>query len=290
MPRPTANLQKHRANKRGNINTTLFNFLENLLVFRTSAELSVPAESGVSFRVSRQEGEAGICLLIHVDNQLFPVVDADVPRPDYLAIYLHGNGCICTIIEMKGKDSKNLKHGLEQIKSLADKLKTEFADHLPARFRLTIQGILLCQANAQVPNPLIQKMANDGLTIFPAQCDSRAELYPYISQKNDLKARFENEPRRTAPQRPIEEMMSRNTLYKRLPDKLTEARPGAGAGTGLHINFVLSDADEYATLITRDKKCVFIVKEQGDEHQQRLLQDITASGLGRKFGVERMPE
>ena len=259
-------------------------------MFRTLEELSVPAESSVKFRISRKEEEPGICLLIHVDDQMFPIVDADIPRPDYLALYLHGDGCICTIIEMKSRDSKNLKHGLEQIKSLADILKAEFADHLPARFRLIIQGILLCQVNAQVPNALIQKMAKDGLTIFPAQCDSRAELYPYISQKNELKTRFENEPRRSAPQRPIEEMMSRNTLYKRLPDKLTEARPGAGAGTGLHINFALSDADEYAALITRGRKCVFFVKEQGDTHQQRLLQDISANGLENKFDVEPMPE
>jgi hypothetical protein len=296
VPRQHASLQKHRANKNGNINTTLFNFLENLLVFRTMEELSVPAESSVKFRISRQEGEPGICLLIHADNQMFPIIEADVPRPDYLAIYLHGNGCICTIIEMKSKDSKNLKHGLEQIKSLADKLKSEFAEHLPPRFELKIQGILLCQVNAQVPNPIISKMAKQGLTIFPAQCSNRAELYPYISKLNGLVdyfqgKPFENEPRRNiAAMGPIEEMLSCNTLNKRLPDKLTEARPGAGAGIGLHINFVLSDAGEYATLITRGRKCVFVVKEQGYEHQQRLLQDIVANGLEKKFDVERMPE
>ena len=198
MPRQPVNLQKHRANKDGKINTTLFNFLENLLVFRTLADLSVPPESSVKFRISRQEGEPGICLLIHVDDEMFPIVDADVPRPDYLALYLHGDGCICTIIEMKSTHSRELKHGLEQIKSLADRLKNEFTEHLPPRFKLSIQGILLCQTNAQVPSSLIQKMANDGLTIFPAQCNSRAELYPYTSQKNDLKKRFENVPRSPA--------------------------------------------------------------------------------------------
>ncbi len=290
MPRQPASLQKLRANKDGNINTALFNLLENLLVFRTLEELSVPAESSVKFRISRQEGEPGICLLIHVDEQMFPVVEADVLRPDYLALYLHGDGCICTIIEMKSTDNKKLRHGLEQIKSLADRLKTEFEEHLPARFRLTIQGILLCQVNAQVPNPLIQKMAKDGLTIYPAQCNSRAELYPCISQKNDLKKRFENVPRSPAPQGPVEEMMSRNTLSKRLSDNLSKARPGAGAGAGLHINFILSDTEEYATLMTRGRKCVFVVKEQGDEHQQKLLRDIAANGLENKFDVEPMPE
>jgi hypothetical protein len=290
VPRQPASLQKHRANKDGKLNWSLFNFLENLLVFRTLEHLSVEPESNVKFRISRQEGEPGICLLVHIDHEKFRIFEEGVLRPDYLAIYLHGDGCICTIIEMKSKDNKNLEHGLEQIKSLADRLKTEFAEHLPPRFRLVIQGILLCQPNAQVPNPLIQEMANDGLTIYPAQCSSRAELYPYISQKNDLKKRFENVPRSPAPQGPVEEMMSRNTLNKRLPDKLTEARPGTGAGTGLHINFVLSDADEYATLITRGKKCVFVVKERGDEHQQRLLQDIAANRLQSKFDVVPMPD
>jgi hypothetical protein len=290
VPRQPASLQKHRANKDGKLNWSLFNFLENLLVFRTLEHLSVEPESNVKFRISRQEGEPGICLLIHVDNQVFPVVEADVLRPDYLALYLHGDGCICTIIEMKSTDSKKLKHGLEQIKSLADRLKMEFKKHLPPRFKLSIQGILLCQANAQVPTPLIQEMANEGLTILPAQCSSRAELYPYISREHRLKDGFRNNLRHPTDQSPIEEMMSHSTLNKRLPDKLTEARPGTGAGTGLHINFVLSDADEYATLITRGKKCVFVVKERGDEHQQRLLQDIAANRLQSKFDVVPMPD
>ncbi len=288
MPRQPANLQKLRANKDGSIDTSQFNFLENLLVFRTLEKLSVPAESGVKFSLSRQEGEAGICLLIHIDNQRFPIFEADVPRPDYLALYLHGEGCICTIIEMKSRDNKKLEHGLEQIKSLADRLKAEFAEHLPPRFRLVVQGILLCQINAQVPGPKIQRMAKDGLTIFPAPCNDHAELYPYISRRNKLADRFENRPRRNpTATSPVERMMSRDTLSKRLPDKISAIRLDAGAG--LHINFALS-GNEYAALATRARKCVFFVKEQGDEHRQRLSADIIANGLEGKFDVEPMPE
>ncbi len=287
MPRQPASLQKHRANKDGSIDTSQFNFLENLLVFRTLEKLSVPAESGVKFSISRQEGEDGICLLIHIDNQRFPVFEADVPRPDYLALYLHGKGCLCTIIEMKSKDNKKLEHGLDQIKSLADRLKAEFKEHLPRGFDLKVQGILLCQINAQVPGPKIQKMAKNGLTIFPAQCNDRAELYSYISKENDLKSRFENKPCRNPIERgPTEQMMSCDTLSRRLSDKSLEMRQDKG----LHINFVLSEADDYAVLVTRAKKCVFFVKEQGDEHQQRLLRDIAANGLEDKFDVEPMPE
>ncbi len=219
---------------------------------------------------------------------MFPIFEADVPRPDYLAIYLHGKGCLCTIIEMKSKDNKKLEHGLDQIKSLADRLKTEFAKHLPPRFRLDIQGILLCHNNAQVPNLMIQKMAQGGLTIFPALCDNRAELYPYISRKNKLIDRFDNKPRRNPmPRGALEKMMSHDTLSKRFADKSAEGR--LKSGTGLCINFVLSE-DEYVALTTHAKKCVFFVKERGDTHQQTLAADIAANGLEGKFDVAPMPE
>ena len=130
-------------------------------------------------------------------------------------------------------------------------------------------------------------MAKDGLTIFPAQCNNRAELYPYISKENNLKSRFENKPRRSPVDRgPIEQMMSCDTLSKRLPDKSAEAR----RDTGLHINFVLSEANEYAALATRAKKCVFLIKGQGDEHRRRLEADVAVNGLQSKFTVEPILE
>jgi hypothetical protein len=285
---PASRLKRLRANKKGPVNLSLFNLLENLLVFRTMEQLSVPQESSVKFRISRQEGEPGICLLIHIDEK-FPLVEDGVPRPDYLAVYLHGNGCICTIIEMKSTAGKNLRHGLIQIKTLADRLKEEFREDLPPRFRLVIQGILLCQQNADVPNELIRQMAKDGLTILPAQFHHRAELYPYISQRNDLKTLFKSEARRPGNPSFIEGMMSQNTLNKRLPDELTRRRGSEGRGTGLHINFVLSDSDEYATLLTRGRKCVFVVSEQGDQYLRALTADIAANGLADKFDVEPMP-
>ena len=286
MLKQLANLQKLRANKDGNIDTSQFNFLENLLVFRTLEKMTVPAESGVKFSISRQAGEAGICLLIHVDHQRFPIVEANVLRPDYLALYFYGSGCLCTIIEMKSTDNKKLEHGLEQIKSLADRLKAEFKEHLPRGFELKVQGLLLCQINAQVPGPKIEKMAKEGLTIFPAQCNDRAELYPYISKTNDLKSRFVNKPcRNPAGRGPVEQMMSCDTLSRRLPDKSAKAQ----LETGLHINFALSE-DEYAVLATRAKKCVFFVKEHGEEHRRRLEADIAANGLQSKFDVEPLPE
>jgi len=291
----TPKLSKLRADKSGPINTALFNFLENLLVFRTMKELSVPAESGVVFRITRQKGETGICLLLHVDEQLFPIVEKDVPRPDYLALYLHGDGCLCTIIEMKSTAGKNLKHGLDQIKTFADRLQKEFREHLPRGFRLHVQGILLCPFNADVPRILIEKMAAGGLTILPAQYDHRAELFPYISKKNDLKKhdpkkeRYKHEARSPDTPSPVEKMMSQDTLRRRVPDELTKKRPGDGAGQGLHINFALSDT-EYAVLMTEGKRCVFVVCENSDTYLRKLQADIEAQGLEGKFAVLPMSE
>ena len=134
MPKQPENLQKHRASKDGKLNTSQFNFLENLLVFRTLEKLSVPGGKRCQIQYQSSRRGAWICLLIHIDNQRFPVVAANVPRPDYLALYFHGSGCICTIIEMKSRDNKKLEHGLEQIKSLADTLKNRICSSSASSF------------------------------------------------------------------------------------------------------------------------------------------------------------
>ena len=244
-------------------------------------ELVVPPESSVKFRISREETDEGICLLIHIDNQAYPLFEADEARPDYLAIYLHGSGCICTIIEMKSKANRNLKHGLEQIKALADKLKQEFRLHLPPQFKLDIQGILLCQYNADVPRVLIEKMSQQGLTILPAPCNSRAELFPYISQKNELDKGFKNNLRHPAEQSAVEALLSKSSLRVRIAET-AEISPKPS----LQISYALPERDEYATLTIRNKRCVFLVKEVGTLQTERLRQDIEKNGLQQKFLVE----
>ena len=271
-----------RADKTGRIDQGKFNFLENLLVFRTMEDLSVPPESSVSFRISREEHDEGVCLLIHIDNQAHPVFDADEARPDYLAVYLHGSGCICTIIEMKSKAGKNLKHGLEQIKTLADKLRHEFGECLPKRFDMHIQGIQLSQFNSEVPGETIAQMAAKGLTILPIQYSNRAELFPYISQRNTLKTRFTNNPRRPAQQGPLEHLLSRSSLSDRL------VSPQTMSEKGLCVSYVLSEEDEAATLIVRAKRCIFLINERTTTHADRIRQDIENNGLQEKFLVEAL--
>lgn len=279
-------LQELKADKKGDIDQNLFSFLENLLIFRTLEELTVPRESSVKFRITREKAEQGICLLIHIDNQAYPIFEAQESRPDYLAIYLHGDGCICTIIEMKSRAGKNLKHGLEQISVLADKLKQEFKRCLPRKFKLHIQGILLSQFNSEVPNELIIRMAQEGLTILSVQYSHRAELFPYISQKNIVisqkdtpRTKFVNIPRHPCRQNPIEQMMSCMSLRKRLTE------PQTAAEKNFCISYVLSNKYEFATLTVKKDRCVFLVTEEGTTHSELIKQDIEANGLQDKFEV-----
>lgn len=284
-PKPDSRL----ADKRGRINRELFNFLENLLIFRTMPELTVPPESSVKFRITRQASERGVCLLIHIDSQDDPIFESAEVRPDYLAIYLHGSGCICTIIEMKSKGSRDLKHGLMQIKALADRLRQEFRDCLPPRFRLHIQGVLLCQPNADVPGARMAQMAHEGLTIVPVQSAHRAELFPYISRLNTLpQTPFKDTPRSPDDPSPLEFMLSRCSLRVRLP--LLEAKAGTGTqrAAALHLCYAVPEPAGDVTWTTRGRHCVLLVRERGTALTESLRRDVEANGLTDKFLVESL--
>ena len=163
-----------------------------------------------------------------------------------------------------------------------DRLKREFGACLPRRFDMHVQGILLSQFNSEVPGQLIAQMAAKGLTILPIQYSNRAELFPYVSQLNTIKTRFVNNPRRPVPQSPIESMLSHSSLR----DRVIAAEEASGRS--LCISYLLSDQDEAAALIVRNKHCVFLIKEEGTTHAERLRQDIVANGLQEKFLVEAL--
>ena len=257
-------------------------------MFRTMPELTVPPESSVKFRITRQASERGVCLLIHIDSQDDPIFEAAESRPDYLAVYLHGGGCICTIIEMKSKGSRDLKHGLTQIKALADRLRREFRDCLPPRFRLHIQGVLLCQPNADVPSARMAQMAREGLTIVPVQSSHRAELFPYISRLNTLpQPRFKDEARSPDAPSPLESMLSRDSLRVRLPlsDMGGADVPRKAA---LHLCYAVSEPAGEVTWITRGRHCILLVREAGTALADGLRRDVERNGLGEKFLVEAL--
>ncbi len=252
-------------------------------------ELTVPPESSVKFHIRRQASERGVCLLIHIDSQDDPIFEAGEARPDYLAVYLYGDGCICTIIEMKSKGSRDLKHGLTQIKTLADRLRREFRDCLPPRFRLHIQGILLCQPNADVPSARMAQMAREGLTIVPVQSQHRAELFPYISRLNTLpQPLFKDDDRRKDDPSPLESMLSRDSLRVRL--SLSEADMGAAVPrqAALHVCYAVPEPLGEVTWTTRGRHCVLLVREMGTALTESLRGDVQRNELQDKFLVEAL--
>ena len=252
-------------------------------------ELTVPPESSVKFRITRQASERGICLLIHIDSQDDPIFEAEESRPDYLAIYLHGDGCICTIIEMKSKGERELKHGLMQIKALADRLRQEFRNCLPPRFRLHIQGVLLCQPNADVPSARMAQMACEGLTIVPVQSSHRAELFPYISRLNTLpQTPFKFESRSPDGPSPLESMLSRDSLRVRLPLSAADAGAASPRRAALHICYTVSKPPGEVTWTTRGRHCILLVREAGTALAESLRRDVERNGLDEKFWVETL--
>ena len=250
-------------------------------------ELTVPPESSVKFRITRQASERGVCLLIHIDSQDDPIFEAQEARPDYLAVYLHGSGCICTIIEMKSKGTRDLKHGLIQIKTLAERLRQEFRDCLPPRFRLHIQGILLCQPNADVPRARIAQMAHEGLTIVPVQSQHRAELFPYISRRNSPGDWFKDEARRLDDPSPLESMLSRDSLRVRLPLAKTASTTEPRAAP-LHLCYAVAEPPGEVTWTTRGQHCLLLVREEGTALAESLRRDVERNGLSEKFLVEAL--
>lgn len=276
-------LQKPLTQKTDRVDWERFSLLENLLVFRVLPELTVPPESGVKFRISREQVGEGVCLLIRVDHPTDPVFAQGSVRPDYMALYLHGTGCICTIIEMKGKSVEEHKHAVEQIEALRVRLKEEFRKFLLRWFQIPIQGLLVSPTAAQTPLPRLKSLERQGFTILPVKCDTRAELFPYISKLNRLDNAFRNQPRHPARPGPLEELLAQRALPMRLATAGSQR-----AGEGLHIDYALS-GHEYASLTTRGRHCIFTVKEDATVHADHLRQDLEQNGLTPKFLVEAAP-
>ena len=136
-----------------------FNRLENLLIFCLIPDRNAPPESGVAFRLNPpDEGaearEKRVCLLFKIDRGNHdPLIPNNDIKPDYMAFYVGGKEAICTIIEMKGRQTDDLAHGIDQIRRLRDILKTELRTHLPHKFSadLKFQGVLLSPPNSQSP-------------------------------------------------------------------------------------------------------------------------------------------
>ncbi|MFM6270815.1 MAG: hypothetical protein ACKPFA_30595, partial [Dolichospermum sp.] len=196
-----------------------FNFLENLLVFCTVPGRSVPKESGVHFKITLDSENKSLCILFEIDRKNDPLIkNQALKRPDYMSLYIDSNSCICTIIEMKGKNHNSLENGIEQILQLKEILQNEISDHLPTKFKIKCQGILLTPYNSQIPFKKIAELAANGFIILPIQYDHKAELYPYVSKLNKITDKYNHQEITESMALLIEEILTKKALPKRIED------------------------------------------------------------------------
>lgn len=209
-------------NKLDKLDWKTFNFLENLLVFCPMKQLSVPAESGVQFGISREAREDRLCILFQIDR--IPdalVTDKSKPRPDYLVFYKTSRDCIFTIIEMKGRTENGLEHGIEQMLYLRDRLREEFVAHCPLGLSANFQGILLCPQNAQVPLKQIEEERRRGFVVSTLQYHHKAELFPYISTVHSMPARYAHQ---TLPHNSAFNFVEHLLIHRAMPHREQDAQ------------------------------------------------------------------
>jgi len=204
-----------------------FNFLENMLVLCTVVERRVPEESGVHFSVSSIPEDKTVTILFRTDRKEDPLIRGKGgKRPDYMALYIKDETCLCTIIEMKGTDAKKLKHGIEQIKELRNRLKQEIRNYLPTKWQVEIQGLLLTPPNSQIPLKQLELLKQE-IIILPLQYSHQFELFPYISKKNEkLSDKYNHAPRRKNDLNFIEKVI--DLIHKTMAEKWEDEGEDAG--------------------------------------------------------------
>lgn len=268
-----------------------FNLIENLLVFCVVKERSVPKESGVHFRISVDTNREAICILFKVDRSSDPLIKGEMARPDYMILYAEKSKCICTIVEMKGTNEKNLEHGIEQIKVLRDILREEFKANISTKFKVKFQGVLLTPFNSQVPVQKIAKEASNGLVILPLQYHHKAELFGYVSKENKLNERYEHRERgkEKGPEEYnfIEDILINMALPSRIKDSFYK-RSYSGKDDGVYINYVLPDKNSYAVLAVDNSNLVIAINEEGSKYKNRILEELSKLGLrsSRNYKLE----
>jgi hypothetical protein len=239
------------AGKQSRLDWSTFNLLENLLVFCAHPSRAVPRESGVHFQIGSTSKDRAVCVLFQIDRRRDPLIQgADIPRPDFLVLYATRDRCICTIVEMKGRDGKKLEHGIEQIRALRDLLRREIAEHLPntCKSAISFQGILLTPLGSQIPGPRLEKEKKNGLTIIALQYQFKAELQPYVSKLNQLTEKYEHQALRPDEFNYVERLL----VHRALPSRIgTVAHTRRRAG--LHVDYADEAGDEHVTLVASNE-------------------------------------
>lgn len=281
------------ANKPGRRPTTPGerNILERLLIECVQTSRAVPAESGVRFHVNVPTGaEPSVCLIFHVDLQPNPLVTQG-PRPDYLVLYATRAGLLLTIVEMKGRGEQDLSHGVDQIVAFAELLRAQLKEHLPAKLRCVIQGILLMAHGAHPPLAKLRTISQK-LVIAPVSYHHSAELFPHVSRPlrlDDLAYRHETirSPRLLSP---LEHLLATGKLSERRADALLSQR-WAPKRAGIYVNYAPPQTDRrsasgYAALAADPQRADIGVCAPDDALHTLLVQALELGlGLGpaRKF-------
>jgi hypothetical protein len=281
--------QKNNSNlkdKKDKLDWQNFNFLENLLVFCTVPGRSVPKESGVHFKITLDSQNKSLCILFEIDRRNDPLIkNQALKRPDYMSVYIDSNSCICTIIEMKGKNHNSLENGIEQILQLKEILQNEISDHLPTKFKIKCQGILLTPYNSQIPFKKIAELAANGFIILPIQYDNKAELFPYISKKNKLTEKYNHQEITESTALLIEEILTKKALPKRIEDDYYSRNFVIKRDRkGIYINYLLPDETDYITLLSNTKFTE--VNIEGNEYMKEIIKELKLLNLIDRLAIK----
>ena len=263
-----------------------FNFLENLLVFCTVPGRSVPKESGVHFRITLDSKNKSLCILFEIDRRSDPLIkNQALKRPDYMSLYIDSNSCICTIIEMKGKNHNSLENGIEQILKLKEILQNEISDHLPTKFKIKCQGILLTPYNSQIPFKKIAELAANGFIILPIQYDHKAELYPYVSKLNKITDKYNHQEITESMALLIEEILTKIALPKRIEDDYYSRNFVIKRDRkGIYISHLLPNDSDYITLLSNTKYTEINIDE--NEYKEKIKNELEALNLINRLVIK----
>lgn len=281
-------------NKQDKLNWQNFNFLENMLVFgtmRTMPGRNAPPESGVHFRITLDSQSQAICILFKIDRdhqKNDPLIrEQTVRRPDYMSLYIDSKSCICTIIEMKGTSSDELKRGIDQIVKLRDILKTEISDHLPTKLKIKFQGILLTPFNSRVPKKEIAEEASKGFIILQIQYKNKAELYPYVSKLNELTDKYNHQKITESTALFIEEILTTKALPKRIHDEYYSSNFLVGNDNdreGIYINYLLPNDTDYITLLSNTKYTEINIED--NEDKEKIKYELEVLNLINRLAIK----
>lgn len=282
-------------NKEDKLDWHKFNFLENLLIFCVLPEKSVPKESGVHFRITPRTCAETLCLLFKIDRGKDSLFADDEIKPDYMALFLKNNFWLFTIIEMKGTTEKGIKHGIEQIKALRDKLRQEFRENFPPKFRLKFQAIILSPTGTQTPDRLIAKENSQDFVIKLLQYHHKAELFDYISQEIKLTTdRYKHEEIKSTDKSFFtEDVLSRGSLPERIDDECCIANKNKATNKeGIYVNYAFPECEDYAALIVDKNGLKIAVKEVEEDIKEQIYSDLVSLGLQspRHFEIERIED